>query len=197
VSTPRSPFRGHRARALTLAAIYTLSGALLCGCGRTPSSTATEPPGPPGPAGATAPRQGVSSGPPGPAGAAPRQGHTSTPSGPAGAAPRKGLTTTQTVAILAGAAAVYYLYNKHKNSKGAGKAGQYYLSKNGRVYYRDQNGKAVWVTPPPAGIQVPQSEAQQYSGYQGYNGSTSGATFGGYGAGSAPLAGGAPGPGGR
>ena len=117
------------------------------------------------------------------------------PAGPG--APRQGMSTKQKVAILAGAAALYYLYNKHKNSQGAGKSGQYYLSKNGRVYYRDQNGSPVWVTPPPGGIQVPESEAQQYSRYSGYNGNAAGESFGGYGAGHLSQAGGPPGPPGR
>jgi hypothetical protein len=107
---------------------------------------------------------------------------------------KPGLSTRQKVAILAGAAALYYLYKKHKNEQGKGAQGQYYLSKNGRVYYRDQNGNPVWVTPPPGGIEVPASEAEQYSRYQGYNGRSSGETFGGYGAGAEPVAGGPPGP---
>ena len=82
---------------------------------------------------------------------------------------KKGLSNTQKVAILAGAAALYYLYNKHKNAKAQGAEGQYYLSKNGRVYYRDAQKRAHWVTPPAGGIQVPQEEAQQYRDFQGYN----------------------------
>jgi hypothetical protein len=82
---------------------------------------------------------------------------------------RQGLTNTQKVAILAGAAALYYLYNKHKNKQGQGAQGQYYLSKNGRVYYRDAEHRAHWVTPPPGGIQVPEAEARQYRDFQGYN----------------------------
>jgi hypothetical protein len=101
----------------------------------------------------------------------------------------QGLSTRQKVAILAGAAALYYLYNKHKQRQGAGSQGQYYLSKNGRVYYRDQNGNPVWVTPPREGIQVPASEAEEYSRYRGYNGRTNGEEFGGYGAGAEPVAG--------
>ena len=107
------------------------------------------------------------------------------------------MSTKQKVAILAGAAALYYLYNKHKNSKAQGQHGQYYLSKNGRVYYRDQQGRPVWVTPPREGIQVPAGEAQEYSGYQGYNGNATGNTFGGYGADSTQMLAGPPGPGGR
>src|SRR5579883_1684446 len=84
---------------------------------------------------------------------------------------KKGLNNVQKGAIvLAGAAALYYLYNQHKHAQAqAGANGQYYLSKNGRVYYRDANHQAHWVTPPPEGIQVPAAEAQQYRDYQGYD----------------------------
>lgn len=82
---------------------------------------------------------------------------------------RRGLGTGQKVALLAGAAALYYLYNQHKNSQEQGPQGQYYLSKNGRVYYRDAEHRAHWVTPPPEGIRVPESQAQQYRDFQGYN----------------------------
>lgn len=92
---------------------------------------------------------------------------------------KKGLSTGQKVGItLVGAAALYYLYRQHQNAaKKEGAQGKYYLSKNGRVYYRDSNGKPVWVQPPQGGIQVPQSEAQQYQGFQGYNGSSNGRTL--------------------
>jgi hypothetical protein len=94
---------------------------------------------------------------------------------------KQGLNNKQKVAItLAGAAALYYLYRQHQNKQGAGKNGQYYLSKNGGVYYRDAQGRPVYVRPPnqPIQVQVPESEAQHYSQYQGYNGSTSGRRFG-------------------
>lgn len=90
---------------------------------------------------------------------------------------KRGLSTGQKVALLGGAAALYYLYNKHKNSQGQGAEGQYYLSKNGRVYYRDAQNRAHWVTPPPGGIQVPESEARQYRDFQGYNNNSSGRTL--------------------
>lgn len=93
-------------------------------------------------------------------------------------AKKKGLSTGQKVAILAGAAALYYLYTKHKNKEAKGAQGKYYLSKNGRVYYRDEQNRAHWVTPPAGGIQVPESEAQKYRDFQGYNNSTSGRTLG-------------------
>lgn len=87
---------------------------------------------------------------------------------------KKGITTGQKVAILAGAAALYYLYNRHKNRQGQGAQGQYYLSKNGRIYYRDAQGRPHWVTPPAQGIRVPESEARQYRDFQGYNGRSTG-----------------------
>lgn len=87
---------------------------------------------------------------------------------------RRGLTNTQKVAILAGAAALYYLYNRHKNRQGHGAEGQYYLSKNGRIYYRDAQRRVHWVTPPPGGIRVPEAEARQYRDFQGYNGRSTG-----------------------
>lgn len=86
----------------------------------------------------------------------------------------RGLSNGQKVAILAGAAALYYLYNQHKNKQEQGAEGQYYLSKNGRVYYRDAQGRAHWVTPPREGIRVPEQEAQRYREFQGYNGSSTG-----------------------
>ncbi|MBD0261366.1 MAG: hypothetical protein ICV78_01200 [Tolypothrix sp. Co-bin9] len=88
---------------------------------------------------------------------------------------KRGLSTGQKVGItLAGAAALYYLYNQRKNAQGKGPEGKYYLSKNGRVYYRDAENRAHWVTPPSEGIRVPESEAQQYRDFQGYNGRSTG-----------------------
>jgi hypothetical protein len=91
---------------------------------------------------------------------------------------KRGLSTGQKVGItLAGAAALYYLYNQRKNAQGNGPEGKYYLSKNGRVYYRDAENRAHWVTPPPEGIRVPESQAQQYRDFQGYNGRSTGRTL--------------------
>jgi len=94
-------------------------------------------------------------------------------------APRQGMSTGKKVMLLAGAAALYYMYKKNQEKKAAGQLNgqpQYYLSKNGRVYYRDNTGRAVWVTPPTQGIQVPYDEAQQYSQFQGYNNQSTGTT---------------------
>ena len=91
------------------------------------------------------------------------------------------MSTKKKVVLLAGAAALYYLYRHHQAKKAqANVATQentiYYLSKNGRVYYRDANHQAHWVTPPPQGISVPADEATSYRGLQGYDRSTAGET---------------------
>ncbi len=113
-----------------------------------------------------------------------RSGST-TPAMRAGMAPQpqnQGMSTKKKVVLLVGAAALYYLYKKHQakaqNAQAGAQQGQpvYYLSKNGRVYYRDANAQAHWVTPPRQGIQVPADEAQQYQGLQGYDNSTTGET---------------------
>jgi hypothetical protein len=85
--------------------------------------------------------------------------------------------------ILTGAAALYYLYKHHQNASpsATGAQGKYYLSKNGRVYYRDAQHKAHYVTPPPGGIKVPASQAQQYSSFKGYNNQTTGRDLAGVG----------------
>lgn len=89
---------------------------------------------------------------------------------------KQGLSTAQKAGItLAGAAALYYIYNQHKKSQAQkGQQPQYYLSKNGRVYYRDAQKQVHYVTPPKGGIQVPADEAQQYEQFQGYNGRSTG-----------------------
>jgi hypothetical protein len=83
--------------------------------------------------------------------------------------PRTGMSSREKLVILGGAAALYYLYRRHQHAAGeVGAQGQYYLSKNGRVYYRDAEHRAHWVTPPPGGIAVPADEAAAYEGFQGY-----------------------------
>ncbi len=101
---------------------------------------------------------------------------SNTAPGTAPAVKKKGMNNVQKGAVvLAGAAALYYLYNQHKKAQAqTGENGQYYLSKNGRVYYRDANHQAHWVTPPSDGIQVPEAEAQQYRQYQGYDNRSTG-----------------------
>lgn len=85
-----------------------------------------------------------------------------------------GMTTRQKLVALTGAAALYYLYKTHNSQAGVTPANQYYLSKNGRVYYRDAQSQVHWVTPPTAGIQVPEQEARDYRGFQGYEASSTG-----------------------
>jgi hypothetical protein len=71
--------------------------------------------------------------------------------------------------LLGGAAALYYLYKQHQGQADSSGQPQYYLSKNGRVYYRDADHRAHWITPPAAGIRVPESEAAPYRDLQGYD----------------------------
>lgn len=106
-------------------------------------------------------------------------GYSQNQAAPVANAPRGGMSTGKKVMLLAGAAALYYMYKKNQQKKEAGQLSgqpQYYLSKNGRVYYRDNTGRAVWVTPPAQGIQVPYDEAQQYRGLQGYDNQSTGIT---------------------
>jgi hypothetical protein len=91
---------------------------------------------------------------------------------------RQGMSTKQKVVLLAGAALLYYLYKKHQaaqqqtaGSQNGVRQGQLYRSRNGGVYYRDPQGRPVWVTAPSQGVQVPASEVQQYApDYQQYQG---------------------------
>jgi len=91
-------------------------------------------------------------------------------------AEKSGMSTGKKVVLLAGAAALYYLYKKHQSAgaEQTGPEGQYYLSKNGRVYYRDAEHRAHWVTPPPGGISVPAEQAAEYREFQGYDNRTTG-----------------------
>src|SRR5262245_30473479 len=95
-------------------------------------------------------------------------GGRSQPPPPIGAPPPRpqspGMSTQNKVLLVAGAAAVYYLYKKHQNAKGTGPQGQYYRSKNGRIYYRDAKGNPVWVTPPTQPIQVDADEYARLTG---------------------------------
>jgi hypothetical protein len=77
---------------------------------------------------------------------------------------RSGLSTKQKVLLVAGAAALYYMYKKHQNSQGAGPDGQYYRSKNGRIYYRDKKGNPVWVTEPAQPLEIPADEYERVTG---------------------------------
>jgi hypothetical protein len=91
------------------------------------------------------------------------------------------MSNGQKVVLLAGAAALYYMYKKNQEARQAGNTSepQYYLSKNGRVYYREKGGRVHWVTPPAGGVQVPATEASQYEQYQGYQGRDTGRNLAG------------------
>lgn len=107
------------------------------------------------------------------------RGARPSPGMPAGRAPdntRHSMSTGKKVVILGGAAALYYMYKHHQQAavNSQGSDSQYYLSKNGRVYYRDAQHGAHWVTPPSEGIRVPEQEAAQYSQFQGYDGRSDG-----------------------
>jgi len=98
-----------------------------------------------------------------------------------------GMTGKQKVMLLAGAALLYYLYKKHTATAARTTGGapgvtsttagvnertpQLYRSKNGGIYYRDAQGRPVWLTVPAQGMQVPASEVQQYApNYSQYQG---------------------------
>ncbi len=100
--------------------------------------------------------------------------------------PKQGMSTKQKLVLLAGAAALYYLYRRHQAAKAQqGPEGKYFISKStGRVYYRNlKDGSFQWVSPPAQPVQVSPDEAQEYSGYAGYNNQNTGRGFGGYGPG--------------
>jgi hypothetical protein len=88
----------------------------------------------------------------------------STPYGTPAPQERQGMSTRNKVLLLAGAAAVYYLWqkNKDKPETATGAEGRYYRSRNGRIYFRDAKGQAHWVTPPQQPIQVPADEYERY-----------------------------------
>lgn len=84
--------------------------------------------------------------------------------GPQSSPQRSGMSTKQKVLLVAGAAALYYMYKKHQNARGEGPDGQYYRSKNGRIYYRDKKGNPVWVTEPAQPLEIPADEYERVTG---------------------------------
>ena len=96
------------------------------------------------------------------------------PYGAPASQPQQGMSTRNKVMLLAGAAALYYMWKKNQNkpASAVGPEGKYYRSRNGRIYYRDAQGQAHWVTPPQQPIQVPAHEYERYfpNASQGYNG---------------------------
>lgn len=100
------------------------------------------------------------------------------PAAPAAAQlPGAGMSTRKKLVLLAGAALVYYLYKKHQANRAqqtqmqrrpgtttvAQRMPQLYRSKNGGVYYRDPNGRAVWLTAPTRSLQVPVEDVRRYA----------------------------------
>lgn len=149
---PKKSLSDHAMRPLSILLVSSLlSPVLLAGCGSNQQASA-----PPPPRDATAGEMNRMS--------------------PQAAATKRGMSTKQKMVLLAGAAALYWLYKKNQAKVAAGQTNvQYYLSKNGRIYYRDPKTKqAIWVTPPKEPIYVPADQAGDYEGMQGYNGSNSG-----------------------
>jgi hypothetical protein len=99
----------------------------------------------------------------------------------------------QKLTLLAGAAAMYYLYRKYQRDNAAalqkaqaaapnGKIQYYRSKKGGYIYYRDPRNpsQAIRVTPPQSEVrpqQVAPSEANEYSNFQGYNNAPTGETL--------------------
>ena len=142
-------------RGMALLLVGTMGGPLLAGCGGSKPEGA-----------AMAPVDDT------------RASTTAPPAGMGAEKPKAGMSTTKKVVLLAGAAALFYLYEHHKNAQG--ETVQYYKSKNGRIYYRDKDKRAHYVTAPDKPIEVDETEAQGYSKYKGYNSNmASGEDFGG------------------
>jgi hypothetical protein len=75
---------------------------------------------------------------------------------------------------LRGDAALYYLYREHLTADGTGPQGRYFLSKDGRVFYKDAQGKEHTVNPPSDGLRVPRAAAEPYREIRGYEGQQNG-----------------------
>ena len=75
---------------------------------------------------------------------------------------------------LRGDAALYYLYREHLTADGSGPQGRYYLSQNGRVFYKDAQGKEHTVNPPSDGLRVSRAAAEPYRDIRGYAGQRNG-----------------------
>ena len=75
---------------------------------------------------------------------------------------------------LRGDAALYYLYREHLTTDGAGPQGRYYLSNDGRVFYKDAQGREHTVNAPSEGLRVPRAAADPYRDIRGYAGQQNG-----------------------
>jgi hypothetical protein len=105
----------------------------------------------------------------------------------------QGMSGKQKLTLLAGAAAMYYLYRKYQRDNAAalqkaqaaapgGKIQYYRSKKGGYIYYRDPSNPsvAIKVTPPQSEVQTVQvapNEAGEYSKFQGYNNAPTGETL--------------------
>ncbi|MBC8141330.1 MAG: hypothetical protein H7Y38_07795 [Armatimonadetes bacterium] len=104
---------------------------------------------------------------------------------PQAGAPRQGMSTGKKVALVGGAALLYYLFKRNQAKKAeqvaaqrrAGatvspaQAPQLYRSKNGGVYYRDAQKRPVWLTVPSQSVQVSTQDLQRYApDYNRYRG---------------------------
>jgi len=151
--------RSHWTRPVALLLVGSLTVPTLVGCGGQPAAQQSAPP---------------MAGPP--------PGFNNSNSRPQANA---GMSNRKKVVLLAGAAALYYIYNKRqKAAQAAGPNGKYFLSKNGRVYYRDlKTGQFQYVSPPRQAIRVPEEELAGMRGlqnYSGYDNNMNGQGFGGY-----------------
>ncbi|RYG70902.1 hypothetical protein EON80_06470 [bacterium] len=122
-----------------------------------------------------------------------RSAPTPPPSAPA--ASNQGMSGRQKLTLLAGAAAMYYLYRKYQRDNAAalqkaeaaapgGKIQYYRSKKGGYIYFRDpRNPKvAIKVTPPQSEVgtrQVNPDELRDYDyqKFEGYNNAPSGETL--------------------
>jgi len=78
--------------------------------------------------------------------------------------------------ILTADAAQYYLWKTHQ--KPTAKSTEYFLSKNGRLYFRDVKTKReIWVDVPEKGIKITEDESEPYSDFIGFDGSADGLPF--------------------
>jgi hypothetical protein len=66
--------------------------------------------------------------------------------------------------------ALYYLYRHHLTNDGMGPQGRYYLSKDGRVFYKDGQDREHTVNAPSEGLRVPRAAADPDREIRGYAG---------------------------
>ena len=78
--------------------------------------------------------------------------------------------------LLKGVAATFWMYKYQNSFESAVKQKRsiYYLSRNGRLYYRDLDARVHYVTPPKNGFKVPVYLAKSFDVLQGYAGRSTG-----------------------